>query len=94
MLNYLRVILMNGSFRSSYAWKKKRAEIQELYHNKCALCGSSENLQAHHIVPIAVLPELRLENSNIILLCGHCHELCHNGIINQTKLKSITKAHT
>lgn len=82
------------NFRSSYAWKKKRREIQELYNYKCGLCGSSENCQAHHIIPIAILPELKLDNSNLILLCEHCHKLAHNSLISQAKLKSMIKTHT
>lgn len=82
------------TFRSSYVWKKKRREIKLLYGNKCQLCNSSKNLQVHHIISIDVLPELRLDNNNLILLCSHCHSLCHNGIISQTKLKSMIKTHT
>ena len=85
---------MATPWRSSYQWKKKRREINDLYCGRCALCGSDDNCQVHHIVPIAVLPELKLYNNNLILLCGQCHELCHNGLISQTKLKSMIKAHT
>lgn len=79
------------NFRSSYAWKKKRREVRELYNGKCAICGSCNNCQAHHIIPLAVLPELRLDNNNIILLCNNCHELAHNSMISQTKLKRMIK---
>lgn len=80
---------MNVNFRSSYAWKKKRREIKALYGGKCALCGDTKNLQVHHIVSINVLPELKLDNNNLIPLCPECHSLAHNGIISQTKLKSM-----
>lgn len=82
---------MSGEFRSSYAWKKKRKEIKALYGGKCAICGSTENCQTHHIVPMAVVPELKLDNDNLILLCNKCHELAHNAILSQTKLKSMIK---
>lgn len=82
---------MSTPWRSSYQWKKKRREISSLYNGKCALCGSTNNVQVHHIIPISVLPELKLENENLILLCGTCHELAHNAIISQTKLKSMIK---
>ncbi len=78
-------------FSSSYAWKKKRKEIKELYGCKCCLCGSTENLQVHHIISINILPELRLDNNNLIPLCEKCHSNAHNGIISQTKLKSMIK---
>lgn len=82
---------MATPWRSSYQWKKKRREITDLYEGKCAICGDTTNLQVHHIVPLSVLPELKLDNNNLILLCGRCHELCHNGLISQTKLKSMIK---
>lgn len=79
---------MSGNFRSSYAWKKKRKEIKALYGGKCAVCGSTKNLQVHHIIPITILPELKLDNNNLIPLCERYHTLAHSGILNQTKLKS------
>ena len=77
---------MASSFRQSYAWKRKRAEIKELYNGKCANCGSTENCEAHHIISLAVLPQLKLDNDNIVLLCSGCHKLAHNNIISPTNL--------
>lgn len=85
---------MASTFRQSYAWKKKRREIHKLYKGKCALCGCTSNCEAHHIIPLLILPQLKLDNNNIILLCSHCHKLAHNGLISQAKLISITKEHT
>lgn len=51
------------NWRSSYAWKKKRREIKRIYNGKCALCGSTLNVEAHHIIPLAVLPQLRRVNN-------------------------------
>lgn len=36
---------------------------------KCAACGSTENLEVHHLVPYAVAPELELSVSNLMTLC-------------------------
>lgn len=80
---------MATPWRSSYQWKKKRREINDLYGGKCAVCGSDCNCQVHHIIPLSVLPELKLDNNNLVLLCGKCHELAHNSILGQTKLKSV-----
>lgn len=85
---------MSGSFRQSYVWKKKRSEIKQLYNNHCAVCGSTENCEAHHIISLSVLPQLRLDNDNLILLCSHCHKLAHNGIISSTNLINKVKART
>ena len=77
---------MNNNFRQSYAWKRKRSEIKELYNCKCAVCGSAEKCEAHHIISLSVLPQLKLDNDNLILLCSHCHKLVHNGLISATNL--------
>ena len=77
-------------FRSSYAWKKKRAEIIKKYHGKCAICGACAK-EVHHIIPIAVLDYLKLDNNNLILLCEHDHKLAHLGVLSQAAL--IEKAH-
>ena len=82
---------MATPWRSSYQWKKKRREINDLYGGKCAVCGSTDNVQVHHIIPLSVLPELKLDDNNLVLLCSTCHELAHNAILSQTKLKSVIK---
>lgn len=74
-----------GKFRSSYAWKKKRAEIVEQYNHRCAICDAEAH-EVHHIIPIAVLDELKLDNQNLILLCERCHKLAHLGVISQAHL--------
>lgn len=43
----------------------------------CAACGSAENLNVHHIQPFHVHPELELEESNLITLCGPKGRNCH-----------------
>lgn len=77
---------MSIPWRSSYAWKRKRKEIRTLYKNKCAICGSCDSLEVHHIISMAVLPQLKLDNNNLILLCSRCHKLVHNNIISSTNL--------
>lgn len=47
------------------------------YGNKCALCGSTEDLHAHHIVAWKVCEENRYNVNNGILLCKKHHDLAH-----------------
>ena len=49
---------------------------------KCCNCGSEEDLQYHHIIPIAIGGQDI--NSNMCCLCYKCHQLIHFG-----KSKSI-----
>jgi hypothetical protein len=42
----------------------------------CAACGSSKNLEVHHIKPVHLFPEKELDINNLITLCGDkCHIL-------------------
>jgi hypothetical protein len=43
---------------------------------KCAACGSSENVVAHHVFPFHLYRDLELIPSNLMTLCengGNCH---------------------
>ena len=43
---------------------------QHLKNNPgCAACGSTKNVQVHHIKPFHLFPELELEPTNFISLC-------------------------
>lgn len=45
--------------------------------NTCYNCGSQENIEYHHIVPLKVGGTNRL--TNIVPLCHRCHEASHIG---------------
>jgi 5-methylcytosine-specific restriction protein A len=36
--------------------------------------------EVHHIIPVTQAPKLRLEQSNLVCLCGHCHRERHRRI--------------
>lgn len=72
-----------GTHRSPQ-WPRVRKEF--LKGKVCAVCGGKEKLEAHHIVPFHVKPELELEPSNLLPLCEakrfgvNCHQLTgHHG---------------
>jgi 5-methylcytosine-specific restriction endonuclease McrA len=44
---------------------------------ECQKCGSTENLQCHHILPVAVEPLLSADVDNCITLCEECHKAVH-----------------
>lgn len=74
------VIFDKNKFRSSSAWKKKRAEILKRDHKRCKICGNKTGLQVHHIYSLDTHPKMKLENSNLITLCSCCHHKAHNQI--------------
>lgn len=61
-------------------WSKA---VRDRDGNKCFLCGSTEHLQAHHILPKHGWKEHRLDENNGIALCAKCHSFgkwsVHNG---------------
>lgn len=60
--------------RADKEWAKavlKRDQYQ------CQRCGSTEQLQAHHILPYAKAPTKRLVLSNGVTLCATCHSKAH-----------------
>lgn len=44
----------------------------------CRICGSNENLEAHHIIPVSHSVKHKFMPSNGIALCRDCHYLVHN----------------
>jgi hypothetical protein len=39
----------------------------------CEICERKKGLEAHHIVPFHVAPDLELNTDNLISLCRRCH---------------------
>lgn len=61
-------------------WAKS---VLEFDGNKCCYCGSTENLNAHHIKSKSEFPELANKIENGVTLCRKCHRLAHNGSYNK-----------
>ena len=68
-------LLLNLEFREPVPRrpisKRQRAEIQNKYGEKCALCGSSEDLQIDHIIP--VIDHGTNDAANLQVLCKLCN---------------------
>ena len=56
-------------------WSK---QVKEQWGNYCAVCFSTENLHAHHIIPVVAYPELFRNVSNGVCLCQTCHNEFHS----------------
>ena len=65
--------LFDKMYGRSPKWRSVRAE--HIKNNPyCAACGRKDGLEVHHIVPYHINPDLELEPSNLITLCGkYCH---------------------
>lgn len=58
----------------AYRWART---IKELDENRCAFCGATLRLEAHHINQIAANPEQATDLENGITLCHKCHYTAH-----------------
>lgn len=72
----------NSRDRNSPRYKKWRKDVFTRDGFKCTKCGSTQNIQAHHVIPwaeTAAQKELRFDIKNGITLCRMCHLLAHGG---------------
>lgn len=80
-------------FRSGISWQKKRSEIAERDLYLCRVCLDqgrySNEIQVHHITPLASDFSLRLENDNLISLCPYHHEQAEAGLISPSRLRLL-----
>jgi hypothetical protein len=65
--------LVKGIRRSPefYQWRKS---VLERDHRTCRDCGSTENINAHHIKSLIEYPEFVFEIDNGLTLCEDCHK--------------------
>jgi Restriction endonuclease len=57
-----------------------KREVLKRDQNLCVVCGSTENLEIHHIIPVmgSTIKD-QDESHNLALLCKECHYLAHSG---------------
>lgn len=89
------------SFRRTQKWTEKSLEIRVRDKYLCQACirGLSgtftklnyTDLSVHHIIPIQEDWERRLDNMNLITLCGIHHEMAENGGISRKLLFEIAR---
>ncbi len=84
------------SKRNRHKLQKWRDEILKRDNYKCIKCGSSHNLQVHHILPYSEYPDKRFDIDNGVTLCDKCHAKEHsdnlkNFILKERKLSGVYK---
>lgn len=88
-------------FRGSYAWRRKREEIRERDRQVCQVCirglykpirkYETEGLSVHHIKPLAVAWDSKLDDDYLITLCERHHEMAEDGEIPADELIRIVR---
>lgn len=86
-------------FRSSYDWKSKRRRIMKRDKYLCQACLhnlsgtvcrlTNKRLSVHHIRPLTTDFDSRLDDSNLITLCGMHHEMAEKGEVSAEQLAEI-----
>lgn len=72
---------INSKIRNSTEYSIWRKAIFERDNYTCQECGErGGHLNAHHIKPFSIFPELRLDMNNGISLCNDCHKTKHKMI--------------
>lgn len=62
--------------------------VKEKDNYTCQICESSNKLEAHHIIPVAINPLLAEDLDNGICLCKDCHMKVH---IEECSLGNLRK---
>ena len=63
-------------FLNTEEWKQVAEMVKDRDGHRCVICGSTENLNAHHIGYDGDC----LDENDIVTLCNRCHECLHDGI--------------
>ena len=63
---------------STFRIKRLKRECKEMQGNLCPMCGEvSDQMELHHILPVARFPELWDDRRNCVALCHDCHKEIH-----------------
>lgn len=89
--NILLKIFLPNDFRkflfedkNIYPYKRSDARVREWVKKvtatgECEMCGSSDHLEAHHIIKWSDYPAGRIDEQNGQCLCAECHANIHSG---------------
>jgi 5-methylcytosine-specific restriction protein A len=69
------------NFYKSGNWKKKRENVLRRDEYMCRECKryglSTAATMVHHIFPLELYPERRIDSTNLLSLCNSCHGKMH-----------------
>lgn len=63
---------------TSPKWKEKREEVFERYGKQCVECGSTKNIQVHHLIYRKGHHLWEYDVDELLPLCKKCHQKVHN----------------
>lgn len=93
--------MKEDAFRWSYDWKMKREHIKRRDNYLCQACLhnlpgtvrklNNKNLSVHHIIPLYINFDLKLDDENLITLCESHHKMAESGQISAETLLKILR---
>ena len=93
MLKQINQLIAEGRFYKSKMWEHKRLEILERDNFECQECkaegGYSKGNVVHHILHLKDRPDLALEDSNLVTVCGACHNVLHPERLQRPERRKI-----
>lgn len=75
-----------AAFYSSTKWKRARQAALNR-DATCTQCGTTQNLQVHHLTSLTEAPELALDLDNLATLCASCHAKQSNATKRQRRTR-------
>jgi hypothetical protein len=85
----LRIEVLKPVSRGS-AWSRA-VKARDGHRCQRAGCGATENLHAHHIIPVAMNPDLVDDLDNGVTLCADCHAEAHTVVYDQPHLSGVIR---
>lgn len=84
------------TFRNRNKWHEKAEEIKKRACYLCEVCRQEkvytyENLETHHITPLAEDESKGLDNYNLIVLCSRHHKEAEAGTIKKEYLEELAR---
>ena len=70
-----KLLLLPGNNRSNQWPTIRKHHLQKEWW--CRYCGSTKNLEVHHIEPFHINPSKELDDNNLITLCESINKECH-----------------
>jgi len=74
------------NWRNSSLYREWREAVIER-DGSCAICGSIDDLHAHHIRHASYWPNLRFDLTNGVALCRDCHTQFHTNFKRSFRVK-------
>lgn len=68
----------DNSSRNSKLQLEWARRVKDRDGGACVICGSTDGLDAHHLISASDYPQLQTRIGNGVTLCRRCHKLTHN----------------